>query len=139
VESMPSGLSADQLTEALTAARQVIDEERQARLLAGLAPQLPSGQQQVMAEALAAAAQITTLGLTRRKVLADLAGPLADLLPQQAARMWRDILPVLARGRRAETLEDIQVVLAHYPGPVNQPQMARTMAEAVIAVGNWWP
>ena len=104
-ESLPAGLSAGQLTEALTAARQVIDEEQRAPLLAGLAQQLPSSQQQVMAEALAAAAQISRYGGARRKVLAEMARPLADLLPGQACRMWRDILPLLARWTAPASLE----------------------------------
>lgn len=138
-QSLPVGLSACRLTEALTAARKIADEEQRAPLLAGLAPQLPSGQQQVMAEALAAAAQISRYGGARRAVLAHLAGPLADLLPVQAGRMWRDILPLLARYARPETMEDIQFVLAYVPDTGNRPQTARTVADTVIAVGNWWP
>jgi hypothetical protein len=136
--SLPDGLSADQLTEALTAARQAPDQERQARLLAGLAPQLPSSQPRVMAEALAAAARIG-FGSTRREVLTDLAGLVADLPPLETARMLLDLLPILASRSRAELLEDVELLVTRLPDTANRPRTARAVAEAVLAVGQWWP
>lgn len=75
----------------------------------------------------------------RRELLADLAGPLAALVPQQAARMWLDILPILARRRRSEILEDIPFLVARLASMGSRPQLAQSVAEAVIAVGDWWP
>ena len=134
VSALPDGLSADQLTEALTVARQAADGERQAnRLLAGLASRLPSGRWPVMAEALAAAARIGS------GVLADLAGQVAGLPPREAARIWLDLLPVLARARREQLLEDIQLLLAQLPDTPGCPRTAQAAAEAILAAGRWWP
>jgi hypothetical protein len=92
----------------------------------------------VWAEALAAVRQITSED-DRAQVLAALAGLIADLPPLRASTLLQEILVMLARHPRHEFLTDLRVLLTHPLRPLIGAQAASPTAEAVIAVGNWWP
>jgi hypothetical protein len=123
-------LPADLFAEALHAARRgVSDEDEWAQMLAGLASQLPAD--------LDAARWISDEG-GRSQVLAALAGQIADLPLSRTITLLQEVLPVLARRSRHEVLTDLRVLLAQPLRAVNGAQVSTT-AEAVIAVGQWWP
>jgi hypothetical protein len=131
---LASQLPADLLAEALDAARRISTKDNRAHVLAGLASQLPAD---LLVQALDAARWISDEG-GRSQVLAALAGQIADLPLSRTITLLQEVLPVLARRSRHEVLTDLRVLLAQPLRAVNGAQVSTT-AEAVIAVGQWWP
>mgnify|MGYP001491053156 FL=1 len=129
------------LAEALTAARQIGDERARANALRALAPHLPP---ELLAEALTAALKIGAEG-ARTNALRALAPRLvfwAQSQPGPAFIIWCQLLPELGMSDRRVFLQDFKVVMPftlYLVKEEDQPLLARKIAAAIIAVGQWWP